>query len=581
MAFFNKFNKDKEEKKSNNYSSITLDFTEAEEKEEPQIIEKKTMDFSHLIVVGKADTTKQETTQIINLDLIDQVEEQAVVESTMQTSSQDLAKTTTEIIELPTEEFSQTNNTITVETTEHILEQDTASEMTHEESLTKASLIETESIAETAPPITQELEKYQENEQTMEEHPPKETGIKHLISALFFDEDISEVYTKRLKNIFLGSTAIILFLASIGGGLILFYRVSIPNFINKTIVEAQQWADENAMKLNITQEYNLHYEEKIIFEQGKDSYKYIGESPVIIPLKVSLGADPDEKIILPNFTEMTKSAIETWKKENVATNIKIVEEMNETIATGDFIRIEFPTTSITTQNYRRKDSAIIYISNGNNEVIEEIEMPDFYQQSKAKVDSWAAENNMTITYIKEYSTSVNQNTILNQNIAAGEKINKTTEIIITISQGLVFIVPNYSQYTQSSAAYVDSRFTTNIINTYHDGVAAGGFISQSIASGTYLYEDDARDITIYFSLGKPYIENLAGTNESQIATYFNNINTKGANLTYTINHIVGTAEQAGTVSHMNMHTGLFNINSHFEIYVYYYEEPETTVVVEE
>ncbi|APB31328.1 hypothetical protein BHY08_05485 [Vagococcus teuberi] len=202
-------------------------------------------------------------------------------------------------------------------------------------------------------------------------------GIEH-------DVEIDPDYKKKqqTKRILIGGI--------VGICLLLLYmvyyqmtHVSVPDFSGKTVVEAKNWATENKMKPEIKQEYSLKIDSNGIISQSIAPNKKIKKGSNIT-FKVSEGADPKGKIELPDFETMSKEEVEQWIKKNKAENVTIIDEYNDKIETGKFIRLEFTDKEVNKDHYLRQDIANVYFSKGKEVFEKNISVPDFRKKAKGK-----------------------------------------------------------------------------------------------------------------------------------------------------------------------------------------------------
>ena len=385
-------------------------------------------------------------------------------------------------------------------------------------------------------------------------------------------EELKEIdanYSKKQRQKFiLIGLAVLLSLATVAGGVFLFNRVTVPNFIEKNMSEAKTWALKNRIELDITESFSVDHPAQIIFEQGKEANKGILKGSVLA-LTVSKGADPDEKIALPDFTKMKTAAIESWKDKNVATNIKIVKEFSETEENGKFLRMEFKDKSLTNADYRRKDTLTIYVSKGKEVFEKNIVVPDFKNKMKMEVEEWAKTNEVTIHFEERASDEIMVDGVISQSIAADEKVAKKDEITITISLGKFVRVPWFGNATMTYAPSYDMNFQVDVRTEYRTDYGYGEFIWQSVSAGTYLSEKDNRNITVYYSLGRPYIDDLEGKAESELPAYFYDFRDKGATITYTVHYVSGAHDDRGKVRNASKRLEYVDLNTHIDIYVYH------------
>jgi len=151
-----------------------------------------------------------------------------------------------------------------------------------------------------------------------------------------------------------------------------------------------------------------------------------------------------------------------------------------------------------------------------------------------------------------------------QSAAEGSRIARGDEVVVTVSQGMSIIVPNFSTISFEYAA--DQRGLEVLVQRrYSESVAFGRLISQSIPAGTELIGEE-HQITVIYSLGRPYIDNLVGQRESDLAEYFYGFTSRGANITYRIFY-VDSYRPRGEIVRMSRYAQFLSLNAHVEISV--------------
>jgi serine/threonine-protein kinase len=106
---------------------------------------------------------------------------------------------------------------------------------------------------------------------------------------------------------------------------------------------------------------------------------------------------------------------------------------------------------------------------------------------------------------------------------------------ITLSRGTSITIPDFSGTSEEEAMQYEGLEIT-AMHRYHENVPFGILISQSIAAGEVII-GETPDITLTFSLGRPFLEDLTGTSEGVLAERFHQFNSRGANITYTVVHV--------------------------------------------
>ena len=356
---------------------------------------------------------------------------------------------------------------------------------------------------------------------------------------------------KKRRWVILGAIAAVLALG------VFYYQqthVKVPNFIGKNL---QVWASENKIKTKIKESYDLAKDANTILAQKQKSGSRIKKGG-ILNVTNSLGADPKEKIPLPDFMQMNKQQVERWIKEKKADNLSLIEEYSDTIEKGRPIRFEIANAEVTPETYQRKDAAKVYFSKGKQTYQKDIKVPDFLRKPRSEVETWAKNNEIDMTYEEKTSNDIPADSIMEQSIAKDEKIAKKEKMKVTVSLGKGYVVPNFSEYSLDDASSALEGVQIQAKGIYTENLPYGQLVSQSEEAGKVLSAKDNLTIKVLYSLGQPYMKDLRGTMvEGGLQKYFHDeFQSKGANINYVIRR-VDSDQPKGTVVGM----------SHFSDYI--------------
>ncbi|MCA5012246.1 MULTISPECIES: PASTA domain-containing protein [unclassified Enterococcus] len=358
-------------------------------------------------------------------------------------------------------------------------------------------------------------------------------------------------HQKRKKKFILIGISVIILLGVVYFTYYQMTHVKVPDFSGEDLAEARTWATENKVKINVEQKYDKNVEtNKVITQKSKKGSKIKKGSE--LKVTASLGADPEEKLTLPDFMTMKKSEAEQWIKKNHTDNISLIDEYNETLEKGKSIRFEIVNKEVKKENYKRKDKANMYYSKGKETFEKNISVPDFTKKTKAEVESWAKTNEIKVTYEEASSAEIPAESIISQSIAKDQKIAKKDSMTVTVSLGKGYVVPNFSEYTQEEAGSAVEGLTVKAKTIFTANVPYGQLISQSVEAGTTLTSKDDLKVDVYYSAGQPYLKDLRNnTVEGDLQKYFyEEFQSKGANIRYTVRY-VDSAEPKGTVVGMS------------------------------
>ncbi|GAB2025322.1 hypothetical protein OfM1_13930 [Lactovum odontotermitis] len=335
-------------------------------------------------------------------------------------------------------------------------------------------------------------------------------------------------------------------------------QVSVQNFVNKPVNEAQTWALKNNINIETESVFSIKQDENIVTEQNVSADSKIQKGSTL-KLKVSKGPNPDELIKVPDFSKMNRQLIENWISENKAINVKLVQNYDDSHPSGTFIGMEYKEKDLTADTYRRKDILTVTVSKGKEVFEKNITVPDFVNKSKQEVESWAKTNKIEVSYGEAGSDKVPDGMIVSQSISANEKVAKEDKMAVTVSKGKPGIVPWFGNANAETAADLGAKSNLQVLvkTMYSDVVAYGELISQSVEKGAYLYGEDNKKVEVVYSEGRPYIS-IVGQKENNIESYFFDLKSKGANISYGVVY-VDSEQPKGTIvwaSKDNQYVGL-------------------------
>ncbi|MGX6969390.1 PASTA domain-containing protein [Vagococcus bubulae] len=338
-------------------------------------------------------------------------------------------------------------------------------------------------------------------------------------------------------------------------------RVTVPDFKDKTIVDVKKWADDNRIKTEATQAYSNKVDANGIITQSVAPKKKIKKGSNMT-FKVSEGANPKEKIELPEFEKMTKTEVEQWIAEKKADNVSIIDEYNDKIEKGKFIKLEFTDKEVNKENYLRQDIANVYFSKGKEVFEKNISVPDFNKKAKTEVEEWAKKNEIDMEYKEVDSDKVESGLIVSQSVEPKAKIAKHDKMSVSVSVGKAVTVPNFAEYSTEDASSLSGGLQVMTKEMFSDTVPYGQLISQSVEPGKKLTSEGEKIVNVVYSAGKPYIKSYFGQLEGDIPKLiYDNFNSKGASVTYEV-YYVDSENEKGQIVSMNVYNQYIPMNSH-------------------
>ncbi|WP_223702184.1 PASTA domain-containing protein [Sutcliffiella deserti] len=363
----------------------------------------------------------------------------------------------------------------------------------------------------------------------------------------------------------------IIIAGSVLAGILLFFiyyqmvHVKMEDFIGKPVSEARTWTTDNDLEMELTQEYSTEYEENQIISQSVSEKDKIRKGKKV-QFVSSKGADPEDVIPLPDFSLLSQPDIENWIEENHAKNLKVVHEFSDSIKEGEFIRLEIRDSNITAEEYKRKDSAAVFLSKGEEVFAKDITVPDFSNKPKEEVEQWAKTNMIEMEYEEEDSTTVEANLIISQSVKAEEKIAKKDQMKVKVSLGKATIVPNFGELTPDEASE-QAGLMLSVKQKFHSDVSYGKLISQSIEAGTKLMGQEETAVTVVYSLGRPYLRDYRGQLDGDLPRlFYEDYQSKGANVNYIVKY-VDSPEIKGTIVGMSAFNQFINMTYTVEVQI--------------
>jgi|GEM_PF-938668 len=322
-----------------------------------------------------------------------------------------------------------------------------------------------------------------------------------------------------------------------------FRRVAVKDFTGRTIAEMRKWATEYKIVLDEATVYDESATEDVILYQDITSGKIAPNA--VISVTYSKGCDPTLHIDFPDVASMTGAEVKAFAEQNKLLGVKIVEENSDTVAKGGVIRYEFASAAVTEATFSRSDAVTVYVSKGEARPTNLVKMQNFVGKTKDAAQTWVATAKLTQVRYVSVMADGEPGTVIAQNIEAGTLVETDATIVFTIVGTNGVIVPDFSGMTQESAKDV-SGLRVSIVNVYDNTVPFGAFVGQNVSSGTLVDTDTA--VTVRYSLGRPYLEDLVGKREDEIARLIYEYNQKGAAFTYTTIYVDNDAAKGSIVA---------------------------------
>lgn len=286
-------------------------------------------------------------------------------------------------------------------------------------------------------------------------------------------------------------------------------KIEMPNFVGQTKSDVASWVKQQGITTSgivFKEEYNFDNDENVILSQSVDAGKKV-KSDVKITFTISLGADPDEKITVPDIKSMSKSEIESWISTNKLTKTKITTTYNESVDKDSVISYEVK--GVDESDFTRSSTMNITISKGPQPA-GTVTVSDFKGKTYAEVESWAKTNKVTLNKVEAYSESVESGNVISQSVSANSTMKTTDTLTITVSKGKGITVPDFTNMNEEQIeawvkknninATITSKYSTSDKHVLSANVNPGSMISSTddvqivLNKGKYFYAAD-EDLT--------------------------------------------------------------------------------------
>lgn len=319
----------------------------------------------------------------------------------------------------------------------------------------------------------------------------------------------------------------------------------VEQLVGRTQTEAQLWATQNGLNLQVTEVYSDDVEAGVIISQETPAGTRVKRGGFVY-VTVSKGPDLSVTLTLPDLMNMTKDEVEAWAEANHMTKVRITTEFSDTVPAGKVIRYEINDNTVVGNEVRRDTPVYVIVSKGIDTSVEQIEVPDFKTMTLAECYVFANDNGLVLSVTEQYDDYIPEGSIISSSVKEKEKVSRGTEIKLVASKGKKIEIPDFSDYTKDVAMSVASGLgiPVTVIEKY-SGSAAGAFISQSIPAGTIYEKGDY--LELYYSLGnKIVVPSFVGQTRDAIESWALDLSSKGARITISAT-TTNSSQPAGTI----------------------------------
>lgn len=236
-------------------------------------------------------------------------------------------------------------------------------------------------------------------------------------------------------------------------------------------------------------------------------------------------------IKVEDFQGKTTNDVGVWAKENGIDTKNIV--MNQVYS------MEYDADQIISQNKKagskiKKSTPLVFEVSKGADPDEKIEFPDIKNMTLEEINNWISTNKLLKTKINTtYDDKVAKDAVISYDLKSVNENNFTrgTNLTINVSKG---VQPagevTLEDFTKKEVSYVENFAKTKKIEletteVYHDTIAAGLVVSQSVKSGDTMKQGETLNISV--SKGKAVkIPNLVGYTKEQLDAWAANADNK-------------------------------------------------------
>lgn len=333
------------------------------------------------------------------------------------------------------------------------------------------------------------------------------------------------------KRINIKAIVIVLISLLLVAGAVLFFllrpTIEVKNFVGGNISDVEAWVRQNDIETKgiiVRKEYNFDNDENIVVSQSIDAGKKVRKD-VKIDFVVSLGANPDEQIRIPDLMSMNKSEISKWISDNKLTKTKITSVYSEEFEVDSVISYELK--NVEEDSFTRASTLNINISKGPQPA-GTVVVSDFLNKYYAEAETWAKQNKIELKRVNNYSDSVEKDLIISQSVEAKKEMKEGETLTVYVSLGKAVYAKSLIGLSIEDVEYWAENNKIELIEKqiYSNNYDENTIISQSIEEGKIVKDE----MIVEVSLGIPKFDINEGKSYQELKEWINDVNKKGANI---------------------------------------------------
>jgi len=274
---------------------------------------------------------------------------------------------------------------------------------------------------------------------------------------------------------------------------------------------------------------------------------------------------------VPNFIGRPAQEANTWALAN-RISLNLDNDYSIYVDEGHVIH-----QNVIEGNMLRRGSSLSLLISAGPDMNEILTLPDFASMTIQEIREWRSVNQVSSASImEEYNDSIYAGRLVRKEFASPavneSNFTRNDGLLLFMSRGQedpervarIPVIPDFTGYLRDQVGTF-SGLTVQVVSQFDMEIPYGRLVSQSIEPGTRITQDN-NEITLIFSLGRPYIEDLRGQLENVIAPYFYQYTLGGADITYSIRY-VWSEEPRGTIVRITHFNQWLELDTHVEIQV--------------
>ena len=338
---------------------------------------------------------------------------------------------------------------------------------------------------------------------------------------------------KPIKPIMVIVPTVILLIAGVLAWFI-FLRptIEMPDFVGKTQSDVAQWVTQQGIQktgIIFDKGYSLEFKKDEIISQSIEAGKKV-KKDVKLNFVMSMGADPEESIEVPDIMAMTHEELTAWKKDNQLDNTRITTAFSETVEEGNVISFNFK--GCEASDFTRGCNLSISVSKGKAPA-GTVVITDFKNGSLSAVEAWAETNKITLDVRHAFDDKIAAGQVISTSPEANKTLKQGDTLTVIVSQGKGVKVPDFAsmarkevdKWLEANAQYV------TVERRYAD--SASYIIKQNVKTGAMIGSEDKLEITLnqgdtfYASDLDLNVEAMIGQNYSKLIDWCNGVRYMG------------------------------------------------------